>query len=214
MYVIKMENDKSLVTTIKSTIYRGELNANRILFLLPNEWEEHLLADYGVRLDYITPDGIGNSEMLAFEHDSYKGYLQFYVPVDCPMTDQAGSVELWLSILDMDGTLVIKTGSNYLLVEERKVITDYYPAEKRELLATLATDVEALKKTKADNLIYDEDDSYLQLSAEGDPIGDKVYLSSDGPTPVDSIILDGGDADDEDEEVPVSDFILFGGNAE
>lgn len=214
MYVIKMENDKSLVTTIKSTIYRGELNANRILFLLPNEWEEHLLADYGVRMDYITPDGIGNSEMLAPEQDSYKGYLQYYVPIDCPMTDQDGVVELWLSILDADGTLVIKTGSNYLMVVERKVITDYYPAEKRELLATLATDVETLKKTKADNLIYDAEESYLQLSAEGEPIGDKVIMAHDCMAPADSVIIDGGDADDDDEEIPISDFVLFGGNAE
>lgn len=195
MYVIKMENDKSLVTTIKSTIYRGELNANRILFLLPNEWEEHLLADYGVRLDYIAPDGIGNSVMLCAEQDSYKGYLQFYVPVDCPMTDQEGLVELWLSILDMDGAVVIKTGSNYLSVLERKVITDYYPAEKRELLDTLATDVEALKRTKADNLIYNADESYLQLSAEGEPIGDKIITSGNGATPADTVILFGGNAE-------------------
>ena len=195
MYVIKMEDDKTLVTTIKSTIYRGELNANRILFLLPNEWEEHLLADYGVRLDYIAPDGIGNSVMLCAEQDSYKGYLQFYVPVDCPMTDQEGLVELWLSILDMDGAVVIKTGSNYLSVLERKVITDYYPAEKRELLDTLATDVEALKRTKADNLIYNADESYLQLSAEGEPIGDKVITSGNGATPADTVILFGGNAE-------------------
>ena len=173
-----------------------------------------MLADYGVRMDYITPDGIGNSEMLLAEQDSYKGYLQFYVPVDCPMTDQEGTVELWLSILDMDGTLVIKTGSNYLLVEERKVITDYYPAEKRELLDNLAADVEALKKTKADNLIYDTEESYLQLSAEGEPIGDKVFMAHDCVEPVDSVIIMGGDADDDDDETPISDVILFGGNAE
>lgn len=195
MYVIKMEDDKSLVTTIKSTIYRGELNANRILFLLPNEWEEHLLADYGVRLDYITPDGVGNSEMLAFEQDSYKGYLQVYVPVDCPMTDQAGSVELWLSILDREGTVVIKTGSNYLSVVERKAISDYYPSEKRELLDTLASDVETLKRTKADNLIYDAKDDFLQLSAEGEPIGDKVMTSGNGAAPADTVILFGGNAE-------------------
>lgn len=189
MYVIKMENDKSLVTAIKSTIYRGELNANRILFLLPNEWEEHLLADYGVRLDYITPDGIGNSEMLAPEQDSYKGYLQFYVPVDSPMTDQEGAVELWLSILDMDETLVIKTGSNYLFVEERKTISDYYPDEKRELLDTLAIDVETLKRTKADNLIHNEEEGFLQLSAEGEPIGDRVITSGDDATATDTVTI-------------------------
>lgn len=180
MYVIKMEDDKSLVTTIKSTIYRGELNANHVMFLLPNEWEEHLMADYGVRLDYIAPDGVGNSKMLAAEPESYKGYLQFCVPVDCFMTDQTGTVELWLSILDRDGTVVIKTGSNYLLVEERKVISDHYPAETQELLATLATDVEDLKRTKADNLIYNAEDNFLQLSAGGEPIGDKVITSSEG----------------------------------
>lgn len=186
MYVIKMANDKSLVNTIKSTIYRGELNANRILFLLPNEWDEHLMADYGVRLDYITPDGVGNSEMLCAEQDSYKGYLQFYVPVGCPMTDQGGAVELWLSILDRDGTVVIKTGSNYLFVEERKTVSDYYPAEKRELLDALAADVETLKRTKADNLVYNAEDNFLQLSAEGEPIGDKVMMSDDGATSEDA----------------------------
>lgn len=195
MYVIKMEDDKSLVTTIKSTIYQGELNANRILFLLPNEWEEHLLTDYGVRMDYITPDGIGNSEMLCAEQDSYKGYLQFYTPVDCPMTDQAGTVELWLSILDRDGTVVIKTRSNYLFVEERKAVSDYYPTEKRELLDNLVADVEILKRTKADNLIYNAEESYLQLSAEGEAIGDKVITSGDGATPADTVILFGGNAE-------------------
>ncbi len=195
MYVIKMENDKSLVTTIKSTIYRGELNANRILLLLPNEWEEHLMADYGVRLDYITPDGIGHSEMLVAEPDSYKGYLQFYIPVGCPITDQMGEVELWLSILDRDGTVTIKAGSNYLFVVERKVISDYYPAEKRELLDTLATDVEALKHTKADNLVYDAADKSVQLSAEGEPIGDKILTAGSGITPADTIILFGGNAE-------------------
>lgn len=195
MYVIKMEDDKSLVTTIKSTIYRGELNANHLLFLLPNEWEGHLLADYGVRLDYIAPDGVGHSEILCAEKDSYKGYLQFYVPVDCPMTDQAGSVELWLSILDMYGTVVIKTGSNYLLVEERKAISGYYPAEKRDLLDTLASDVETLKHTKADNLIYNAKDDFLQLSAEGEPIGDKVITAGNGATPTDTVVLFGGNAE-------------------
>jgi len=150
VYVIKMANDKSLVNTIKSTIYRGELNANRILFLLPNEWDEH------------------------------------YVPVGCPMTDQGGAVELWLSILDRDGTVVIKTGSNYLFVEERKTVSDYYPAEKRELLDALAADVETLKRTKADNLVYNAEDNFLQLSAEGEPIGDKVMMSDDGATSEDA----------------------------
>ncbi len=174
MYTIKMEDDKSLVTTIKSTIYRGELNACKILFLLPNEWEEHLMADYGVRLDYILPDGVGHSEMLAAEPDSYKGYLQFYVPLDSPMTDQAGKVELWLSVLDRDGAAVIKTGSVFLDVVERKAIADYYPAEKRELITVLSGEVEALKRTRADNLVYDTEGDFLQLSAEGRPIGGKV----------------------------------------
>ncbi len=213
MYVIKMENDKSLVTTIKSTIYRGEMNANRILFLLPNEWDEHLIADYGVRLDYILPDGVGHSEMLVAEPDSYKGYLQFYVPVDCPMTDQEGTVELWLSFLDRDGTVIIKTGSNYLFVAERKIISDYYPAEKRELLDTLTADVETLKRTKADNLVYDPEDDSLQLSAEGKPIGDKVLIPGDGITPTNTVIIDGGNAD-EDCITPADTTILFGGNAE
>lgn len=212
MYTIKMENDKSLVTTIKSTIYRGELNANRILFLLPNEWEEHLMADYGVRLDYILPDEVGYSEMLAAEPDGYKGYLQFYVPLDSPMTAQVGKVELWLSVLDRDGAVVIKTGSVCLAVEERKAIADYYPAEKRELIAALAGDVETLKHTKADNLIYDTKDNFLQLTAEGQPIGGKVSTTkivNDASAIIQFGANGGAQAPPEEEDKPGENVIEF-----
>ena len=40
MYAIKMEDDKSLTTTIHSTIYQGEKNADTLVFVVPMMYED------------------------------------------------------------------------------------------------------------------------------------------------------------------------------
>lgn len=196
MYVIKMEDDKSLITTVKSTVYHKEANANHILFLLPQVIDECRVADFDVRMDYLPANSVGESEFLVLEKDSYKGYLQFSVPIDTKITNWVGVVEIWLSLVGLDGGVVVKSGSVYLDVEERKQVTDYYPPERLEALDRLSIDVLALRKGKADNLTYDEDEHYLQLLAEGHPIGNKIsaYTIVDG---VDSLIDFSGEVEND-----------------
>lgn len=56
MYVIKMNEDKSLETTVEATIYQNEKNADTLVFLLPRLYEEVNLANCIALLRYILPD--------------------------------------------------------------------------------------------------------------------------------------------------------------
>ena len=67
MYAIKMNDDKSLTTTIKSTIYQYEKNADTLVFLVPMSYEDINLANCTMLLRYIAPNGIGKSEELEMD---------------------------------------------------------------------------------------------------------------------------------------------------
>lgn len=71
MYVIKMNDDKSLETTVEATIYQNEKNADTLVFLLPRLYEEVNLADCIVLLRYLLPDGTGKSEELEMSPVPY-----------------------------------------------------------------------------------------------------------------------------------------------
>jgi hypothetical protein len=49
-----------------------------------------------------------------------------------------------------------------------------------EIINKLSATIDELNETKADNIIYDEEDNTIQLSANGTPIGDKVVSGSCG----------------------------------
>lgn len=63
----------------------------------------------------------------------------------------------------------------------KRPIPDDYVAEKEEDIDDKLTQIdialEQLNEQKADNIYYDEDGKYVQLTANGEPIGDKVDLS-------------------------------------
>lgn len=57
MYVIKMDEAKILVVTKYASIYKGEKNADAILFLLPKLNGTTDLSGANVFLRYISPEG-------------------------------------------------------------------------------------------------------------------------------------------------------------
>ena len=88
----------------------------------------------------------------------------------------------------MNDNLTLKTGSIYINVTPSKDITDYFSPESRDQLEQLTIKVSKLEKEKADNIMYDSEEKYLQLTSQGKPIGDQLDMSS-----VDT----GGNEDDE-----------------
>lgn len=188
MYAIKMNYDKSLSATIKATIYQYEKNADTLLFLVPASYEEVNLANCTMLLRYILPDGTGKSEELEMDPEPYKTYYQYRIKASTRITSVAGKIELWLSAIDLHDNLLLKSGTTYIEISPSKDITNYFSDEDMEQLDRLSAQVALLEQNKADNIIYDSDGNYLQLTANGAPIGNQIDMESVSADVADEVI--------------------------
>lgn len=180
MYAIKMNDDKSLATTVQATIYQNEKGADTLVFLLPKYYEEENLADCTVLLRYILPNGIGKSEELEVEPEPYNSrYYRYHLKITSTLTETAGEIEVWLSIINMYDNLVLKSGETIIQITPAKDITDYLASEDLNQLDRLAAQVKELELNKADGISYDNKTRILQLTSGNAMIGNKVSVPSD-----------------------------------
>lgn len=175
---IKMNDDKSLIITIPTTIYRGEANADIITFLIPAVFEDKNLADYSMAMRYILPNETGRSDSLTYKPEMYKNYLQYTTPADTRFTSQEGVVTIWLTAVDAYDNVVLKTGEVQVKINPSKNIMDYMAVSTLDQIDRMDADIMALKASKADGIAFDETDSTIQLTAEGKPIGKKVVIAT------------------------------------
>lgn len=182
--IIKMTEDKELVITIKTTIFRGETKADLITFLVPMEYEGHNMADCAMVMRYILPNGDGKSEPLSYLPEPYKNYLQFSTVVNTRLTADDGEVTVWLTAYGTNDEMVLKTGETIVDIEPSKDIKDYMSDEDLDELdaltakmTALESDMAELSAESADNIMYDPDAKTLQLTNDGELIGDPVDMS-------------------------------------
>ena len=178
LYVIKFENDKSLISTIQSTIHQGECNTDTLVFLMPKKYGEANIADCSLLLRYIDVNEIGHSEELEMYPLPYnENYLQYRLSVTTKFTKYPGEIELWLTAINKEDAIVLKSDSTTIKIEPSKNIADYLPQEDLDQLDQLEFKIDVLEKTKADSLAFDLETEQLQLSANGTLIGDAVDMS-------------------------------------
>lgn len=131
-------------------------------------------------LRYILPNGEGHSEELSLYPLPYSTkYYQYKLGAGTRFTATAGDIELWLTALNAEEDVVLKTSTAIVTVENSKNIEDYLSNEERDQLTTLAFRVDALQKEKADNLTYDAQTRKLSLTADGAAVGDAVTVPGD-----------------------------------
>lgn len=213
MYVIKMDsdNDKSLITTIKSKIYQGERNADTLIFLVPMKFENQNLADCTMLLRYILPNGLGRSEELEMDFEPYNNHYRYRLKASSKFTEVSGSIELWLSAIDMYDNFILKSSSTLIEVTPSKNISDYLSTDDLDQLDKLSAKVELLEKNKADDILYDNEKKVLQLSSNGVPIGTEANIAS-AVSGDDVIDFDDNDViviDDGNEQASSDDVIDF-----
>lgn len=208
MYAIKMNDDKSLTTTVQATIYQNDKNADTLVFLVPMTYEEKNISDCTVLLRYILPNKVGKSEELEMCPEPYKNYYQYRLKVSSEFTDIPGQIELWLSIIDAYDDLLLRTDNIFITVRPAKDITRYLSTKDRNQLDKLNEKVTRLEHQKADNIIYNDDEQYLQLTSNGKPIGDQVDMSVIAESN-DVIDFDKTNSDKDDENRESDDVIYF-----
>lgn len=207
MYAIKMGSDKSLETTVHCTIYQGEKNSDTLVFLIPKTYGGYNIAECTMLLRYVLPDGTGRSENLDMYPLPYnQDYYRYQLSVDSRFTECPGDIELWLSALNFSDEVILKTGTAEVTVTGSKNIVDYLPPEDLDQLDRMAAQIESLEKRKADNLTYDSEQMALQLSSNGNLIGDPVCIGDAVEGAIDKVI---DDVVDEAVDKAVQDDVIY-----
>ena len=190
MIYIKLDDDLSLSITVNEPIRRGDNLSRTITYLVPKQVGEIDMLIATLYLCYIRADGVADIIRLDRGSDVYKGkYYQYTLPVNCKMSRYAGEVCTWMQIFS--GTPsdpnIIKSGECLLYIEESKNMGDYlcdhqisaiYDLQKQT--ETTGSDVETIRtevEKKGDSLVYDPERKVLQMTSNGEPVGDVIDMS-------------------------------------
>lgn len=200
MYTILVNNDNELITTVRERIMQRSKLVDSLHFLVDPIYKDIEMKDFTVRMDYMLPiSQEPHSEILnlSINEDGspllYKEHLEYKIPINSNLTHEHGDIELRLTFtkteLDTDGTTiqhVRKTSSTTITIipisawcipsDSALDAIDQRQLKADELIKAVAELGELLVMTKADNLVLN--DTSLQLTANGEPIGDEVKLET------------------------------------
>ena len=168
-------------------------------FLVSPTYKELDMTDFTVTMEYILPVSKEYvSEVLVKSEELYKEMLEYKLPFDTDLTKEAGEIEVKLTFskvdLDADGNdiqYVRKISATSITIIPVESWCDIIPDKALDAIdqriiktdAQIKALLEANKITrleKADNLVLDNENKELYLTAEGNQIGDKVKLSDLG----------------------------------
>ena len=195
MYTILICNDNSLMTTKRECIMQRSKLVDDLQFLVPQFYNEQDMSNYTVQLEYVLPCSRKYcTEILNLSDEMYEDHLKYLLPFDTKLTSEHGEIEIQLTFvkteLDADGKgvqHVRKTSTTKINVIQIAAWSDIVPDSALsaidERLIKLDSQmrqmdayVEILNEKKVDNLVYNEKEDVIHLSANGVVVGDKVSV--------------------------------------
>lgn len=233
MFYIKLDSEMNLVITSREALYCGDNLNQKIVYLLPSKVGDIDMNTATVYLSYIRADGTADIVLLRrMDEDYNETYFQYTFPVTCTLTRYAGQICSWLQIYSGPSKhpVIAKSGECMLQIIGSKNMDEYISDRNLSLIydmqrymedkvekaeATLNEridktdeDVSELAKAKADNIVFNEEDSTIQLvstvvveneeTGEEEtqliPLGDPIYVRADyGRTIADMAINEDGE---------------------
>lgn len=195
MYTLLLSENNQLITTVKERIMQRSKLVDNLHFLVEPDYKGIDMSGFTVMLEYLTPVSREyKTEILVKSDEMYKDKLEYKLPFDTNLTKEAGNVELQLTFakvsLDADGRSqqqIRKTSPATITIVPISAWSDIIPDSALTALDQRLIMVDSmlnaanefnqyLSETKADNIVYDEEGQYIQLTANGTPIGDQITL--------------------------------------
>ena len=200
MYTLLLENNNKLVTTVKERIMQRSKLVDDLHFLVEPDYKGIDMSDFTVMMEYLTPVSHEyKTEILVKSDELYKEKLEYRLPIDTNLTKEAGNVEVQLTfvkvVLNADGTStqqVRKTGTAIITILPISAWSDIIPDSALSALDQRIIMVDSminkaqemnqyLAETKADDILYDEEGQFIQLTANGVPIGNQIaWVKNEG----------------------------------
>lgn len=196
MYTIVMRDNKMLETTIKTSIFQREKLADKIQFLLPQTCGDLDIANCTAVLKYMDQLDVAHVEVLTMDDELYKGMLRFVLPLDTKITQYAGDIKVRITLthvdLDTGVQQVMHTGATTITIKKMEDYFHFNPDKSLEfidqLLGKMDTRIQFMQEYldffgegKADDVmrVDDEDGAKIQLTSNGNPIGNPVSIDQE-----------------------------------
>lgn len=199
MYTILLNDTNELITSVKERIMQRSKLVDSLHFLVDPTYKGLDMSGFTVMLEYLLPVSREyHSEILVKSDALYKEKLEYKLPFDTCLTKEAGNIEIQLTFvkvsLDADGNntqQVRKTSSTTIKILPISAWSDIVAdnalgaidqrlIQAEAMINAVGEMAQQLDSTKADNITYNEEDNYIQLTANGTPIGDKIILKTVG----------------------------------
>lgn len=203
MYTILLNETNELTTSIRERIMQRSKLVDSLHFLVDPTYKGLDMSLFTAVLEYITPVSREyKTEYLVKSDELYKGKIEYKLSFDSNLTREAGKVEVQLTFikveLDADGKptqRVRKTSPTTITIVPISAWSDVIADSALTALDQRLIQVDAminaanemhdyLSATKADNIILNEEDNTIQLSANGVPIGEAIERDGVGASGV------------------------------
>lgn len=196
-YMILVNDDDTLYGSHKERIMQRQKLVNDLIFVVdPIYRKTHDMTNASVMLEYILPVSREyKTVLLTLSEERYNDcFLQYKLPFDTDLTSQAGSLELQLTFayteLNENGVgiqRVRKTSPTTIEIIPISAWSDIIPdaalSSLDQRLIKLDASMRAmndyldvLDSNKVDDLVYNDKEETLQLSAKGVGVGSKVSV--------------------------------------
>ena len=215
MYTILVTDDNELRVTTKERIMQRSKMVDSFHFLVKPMYKDTInMSDFNVTMGYKLPvsnehitQDITEDLVLTVDDEGntvpYKDMLEYKLPFDTNLTGEAGNIEVYLTFtkseMDPEGIVtqyVRKTSTcNITIVpiaawtnvvpDKALTVLDQKLLKVDEQIKALSDSAMLLVQDKADNIVLDTETNEIYLTANGEPIGDKITIDELGDTLVD-----------------------------
>lgn len=199
MYTILVNEDNTMITSVKERIMQRSKLVNSLHFLVNPVYKELDMSDFTVTMEYILPVSKKyKTETLVKSDELYKDMLEYKLSFDTLLTVEPGEIEIQLTFskvdLDEEGNdvqYIRKTSPTTITIVPISAWSDIIPDESLNELDQKIIKTDALIKelrdiqeqinvnknvNKADNIVLDDTSKELYLTSQGEQVGNKVQL--------------------------------------
>jgi hypothetical protein len=203
MYTILLNESNELTTSVRERIMQRSKLVDSLHFLVDPIYKGIDMSDFTAVMEYILPVSREYmTEYLVKPDALYKNKLEYKLPFDTKLTQEAGKIEVQLTFikveLDADGnpiqrvrktspttiTIVPISAWSNVIADSALTALDQRLIQVDAMISAANEMNDYLSATKADNIILNKEDNTIQLSANGVPIGDTVEVAADGASGV------------------------------
>lgn len=198
MYVILVNSDNTLYGSKKERVMQRSKLVDKLKFVVHPIYNGIDMTDASVIMEYVLPISREYKTIpLVLSDERYNDcFLQYELPFDTDLTSQAGALELQLTFafveMNEDGVgiqHVRKTSSTTIEIVPITAWSDIVPDSALSALDQRLLKLDAqmrglndyldvIDSNKVDNLVYNESEDTLQLTANGVGVGDKVSVKN------------------------------------